>query len=418
MSEAKSKKFKMSLTNQIMLATAAGIVFGLIVGPWCANLKVIGDIFLRLVQQCVVALIMSAVAVAVSNPENSGAGKMGLHTFKWIFIFTIISAVIGLFLGNIIQPGAGITFTVGEEVAASTIANASLSETLLGFVSTNVFGSMATSATVPCIVFSLFFGVATGIYTKQSGSTIIYDVIKGFNEVIMHIIKLVMNVAPIGIFCLLANVTGAIGIAVIFPMVKFLGALLLGVLIELFLYCVFVSVKCKINLFKMPKKFYKMSMIALTTTSSAITLPTKMEDMVTKFGVSRRIADFTGPITMAMNSSGGVTCYVLAILFMAQSSGVVLSGKELIMAILFSCLMCMGTIVVPGGVIITYTFLATSMGLAPESFIVLVGIDWFSGMFRTLNNVDVDVLLGLLVADKLGELDRDVYNEKKIVAYD
>ncbi|MEY8339276.1 dicarboxylate/amino acid:cation symporter [Lachnospiraceae bacterium 62-35] len=416
MAETEKKKIKMSLTNQIMLATAGGIVFGLVVGPWCANLKVFGDLFLRLVQQCVVALIMSAVAVAVSNPENSGAGKMGFLTFQWIVIFTLISAGIGLILGEIIQPGAGIGFELGDAVT-NDAANQSLSETLLGFVSTNVFGSMAQSATVPCIVFSLFFGVATGIYTKQTGNTNLYDLVKAFNEVIMNIIKLVMNVAPIGIFCLLANVTGAIGLKVILPMVKFLGALLGGVLIELFIYCVFVSIKCKVNLFAMPKKFYKMSMIALTTTSSAITLPTKMEDMVTKFGISKRISDFTGPITMAMNSSGGVTCYVLAVMFMAQSSGIALTPREMAMAILFSCLMCMGTIVVPGGVIITYTFLATSMGFAPESFIVLVGIDWFSGMFRTLNNVDVDVLLAMLVANKMGELDHDVYDEKKVVAY-
>lgn len=79
--------------------------------------------------------------------------------------------------------------------------------------------------------------------------------------------------------------------------------------------------------------------------------------------------------------------------------------------------MCLGTISVPGGSVIVYTFLATSLGLPLESIAVLIGIDWFAGMFRTLMNVDVDVLIGLLVASKLGELDRDVYNEKKTVTY-
>jgi Na+/H+-dicarboxylate symporter len=167
----------------------------------------------------------------------------------------------------------------------------------------------------------------------------------------------------------------------------------------------------------MPKKFAKMSIMALTTTSSAICLPTKMEDSVTKFGVSRRVADFTGPITMSMNSNGAVQCYVLAILFMSQATGVVLGPYQLGMAILLSILMCMGTIVVPGGMVITYTFLATSLGLPLESIAILIGIDWFSGMFRTIMNVDVDVMIAMLVSGKLGELDRDVYNGTKTVEY-
>ena len=72
---------------------------------------------------------------------------------------------------------------------------------------------------------------------------------------------------------------------------------------------------------------------------------------------------------------------------------------------------------VPGGSVIVYTFLATSLGLPLESIAVLIGIDWFAGMFRTLMNVDIDVMIGLLVASKLGELDRDVYDEKKTVTY-
>ena len=142
-----------------------------------------------------------------------------------------------------------------------------------------------------------------------------------------------------------------------------------------------------------------------------------MEDSVTKFGISRRVSDFTCPITMSMNSDGAVMCYVLAILFMSQSTGISLSMGQMGMAILLSCLMCMGTIVVPGGMVITYTFLATSLGLPLESIAILIGIDWFSGMFRTVMNVDVDVMIGMLVANKMGELDRDVYNEVKTVDY-
>ena len=413
----KKKGLKISLTTQILVATIAGIIFGSIVGPWAANLKFIGDIFIRLIQMSVVLLVMSAVAAAVGGGDGKDVGKMGLHTFKWIIGFTLVSASLGMILAMIIKPGIGIEIASAEAIAEAEVQSSSLQETILNFVPTNVMKAMADGSMVPCIVFALMFGVAMSMYTKQSGNTIVVDWVKGINAVVTNIIKLVMNVAPIGIFCLLANVAGATGFKVIIPMLKFLGLLLIGDAIQFLLFTPLTAALCKVNLFKMPKKYAKMSMMAITTTSGAICLPTKMEDEVTKFGVSRKVADFTGPITMSMNSCGAAQCYVAAIFFMAQATGISMSPYQMGMAILLSCLMCMGTISVPGGSVIVYTFLASSIGLPLESIAVLIGIDWFAGMFRTLMNVDVDVMVGMLVANKLGELDRDVFDEKKTVTY-
>lgn len=413
----KKKKISVSLTTQILIATIGGIVFGAVIGPWASNLKFIGDIFIRLIQMSVILLVMSAVAAAVGSGDGQDVGKMGFHTFKWIIVFTIISASLGILLSMLIRPGVGIQIANAEEIAKATVESTSLQDTVLGFVSTNIIGSMADSAMVPCIVFALFFGVAMGAYTRQSGNRNMVEWVTGFNSIITNIIKTVMNIAPIGIFCLLADVAGSTGFKVIIPMMKFLGVLFIGDVIQFLIYGPLTATLCKVNPAKMPKKFAKMSMMAVTTTSGAICLPTKMEDAVTKFGVSRKVADFTGPITMSMNSCGAAMCYVVAIFFMAQSTGINLTVYQMGMAILLSCLMCMGTIVVPGGSVIVYTFLASSLGLPLESIAILIGIDWFSGMFRTLMNVDVDVMVGMLVANKLGELDRDVYNGKKEVTY-
>ena len=411
------KRFSISLTTQILIATAGGIVFGSLVGEWASNLKFIGDIFIRLIQMSVVLLVMSAVASAVGGGDGQDVGKMGFHTFKWIIIFTVISAGLGVALSMLLQPGIGVEIASAADVANSSVETGSIQDTILGFVPTNIINSMAEGSMVPCIVFSLFFGVAMGAYAKESGNRNVIEWVQGINGVITNIIKIVMNVAPIGIFCLLANVAGTTGFKVIIPMLKFLLVLLIGDAIQFLLFGPFTAAVTKVNLFKMPQKFAKMSMMAVTTTSGAICLPTKMEDEVTKFGISRKVADFTGPITMSMNSCGAAQCYVAAIFFMAQSTGIQMTPYQMGMAILLSCLMCLGTISVPGGSVIVYTFLATSLGLPLESIAVLIGIDWFAGMFRTLMNVDVDVMIGLLVASKLGELDRDVYDEKKTVTY-
>jgi Na+/H+-dicarboxylate symporter len=416
MPENKKTLPKISMTVWILVSTVGGVVFGSLAGPWAANVKFIGDIFLRLIQMTVVVMVMTAVIGAVGGLQGKGLGRMGFHTFKWFLLFTVFAASLGLMIGRLVQPGAGVELINPLTVTAAP-EQKSVQDTILGFFGTNIISSMAAGTMIPCIVFSIIFGLAISKHRAATGSTLTFDWIKDLNKVVMRIIQMVMQLAPLGVFCLLANVAGAIGFKVVIPMVKYLLCLAIGDAIMLIIYCVFAGARCGVNIAKMPGKFAKMSLIALTTTSSAITLPTKMEDSVKKFGVSRKVSDFVGPLAMSMNSSGAALCNVVVINFLAQISGTQLTSYQLVMGILLSCMLCMGTITVPGGFVVTATFLAVSLGLPPEAIALMLGVDWFAGMFRTLLNVDADVIVALLVANSEGELDRDVYNGMKEVEY-
>lgn len=407
-----------SVTTQIIVATVAALVLGTIVGEPIKNIEFVGQIWLRLIQMSIIILVMTSVAGAIGNIEGAGAGKMSFHTFKYIIIFTIFSSIVGLILGLVIQPGVGIDLGLGGAITDTpSLGDTSIIETLVNFVPTNIIKAMADGSTVQAIVFSLLFGVAAQMYSKKTGDNSVLEMINSVNGVIMEIIAMVMKLAPLGIFALLAPVAGATGLDVILPMLKFLGALALADVIMFLVYFPITAIRLGVSPAKMPKKFAKMAVMALTTTSGAICLPTKMEDSVTKFGVSRRVTDFTGPITMSMNSSGAVACYVIAILFMAQASGIAMTPMDILMGILLAIMMVMGTIVVPGGSIVVYTFFATSLGLPFESIAILIGIDWFAGALRTLMNVTIDVLVGMLVAHDMDDFDKDVYNEEKVVEY-
>lgn len=409
----------MSLTTQIVAASVLAIIFGTVAGEWTANIEFLGTIWLRLIQMSIVVLIMTSVAGAIGNIEGAGAGKMSYHTFKYIIIFTIFSALLGLGLGLVFKPGQGIDLGLVDDIAANGngLASTSVVDTLVEFVPENIFAAMSEGSTIQAIVFSLIFGVAAGTYAKKTGRNNVLELINDFNGVIMEIINMVMKLAPIGIFALLAPVAGVTGFDVILPMMKFLLALLVADIIMFLVYFPITAMRVGVSPLKMPKKFAKMAIMALTTTSGAVTLPTKMEDSVEKFGVSQKVTDFTGPITMSMNSSGAVACYVIAILFMAQATGTVLTATEIATGILLAIMMVMGTIVVPGGSVVVYTFFASSLGLPPEGVAILISIDWFAGALRTIMNVTIDVLVGMLVAHDMGELDKDVYNEKKTVKY-
>ena len=200
------RKFGLSLTNQILIATFEGIIFGGLVGPSASNLKIVGDVFLRLIQMSVIMLVMSAVIVAVGRGSSGDVGKMGFHTFKWIIFFTLVSAFMGVALSYYIQPGTGVahmTEVAQNTMTTNNIQETSLQDTILAFFTTNVFSAMANSAMVPCIIFSLFFGVATSQYVKDTGNTIMIDWIIAVNEIIVNIIKNVMKISPIGILGLI-----------------------------------------------------------------------------------------------------------------------------------------------------------------------------------------------------------------------
>lgn len=406
---------------QIGFAAIAGIVFGLIVGEWAGNIKFIGDIFIRLIQMSIVPLVMASVIVATGSMGGSGMGKMATRTFAWMLGFSGVAAVLAWLLSVGIQPGSGVTFAgeVDQSLVDSAGEATPWQETILGFVSTNIFGSMSTAAMIPIIVFSLLFGVALNSYIAKSGNTNLLALLQQIQQVVLTMIRFVMYIAPIGVFALLAALAGEVGFAVVTSALKYLGATLIGVLILFVLFVIVVTLRCRINPWKLPGKLAEQTAIAVTTTSSAVTFPVVLKNTIEKVGVSQRVANFTLAVGLTMGSYGAVLNYMIAVMFLAQSGDMTLTVGQIVMGMGFAILLNMGTITVPGGFPVVAMFLATALGLPFEAVGLLIAVDWFSGIFRTFLNVNGDTFVAMLVASPTGDLDKDVYDGlKKVEAGD
>ncbi|GAA1655756.1 dicarboxylate/amino acid:cation symporter [Microbacterium flavum] len=402
---------------QIGVAAILGIAFGLIVGEWAANLKFIGDLFIRLIQMAIVPLVMSSVIVATGGMTGSGMGKMAFRTFKWMIGFSIVAALLAWGIGTIIQPGAGIDFSGGVDPALEESAAAATGwqETVLNFVSTNIFSAMSNATMVPIIIFSLLFGVALNAYIAKTGNALVLDFFDQIQQVVLTMIRFVMLIAPIGVFCLLANLSGTVGFAVVTSGLKYLGSTLLGVLIILALFVLVVALRTGLNPARLPAKLSDQTMIAITTTSSAVTYPTVLRTAIEKIGVSQPVANFTLSVGLTMGSYGAVLNYMIVVMFLAQSGNVSLDFGTILLGMALAILLNMGTITVPGGFPVVAMFLATSLGLPFQAVGLLIAVDWFAGIFRTFLNVNGDTFVAMLVANASNELDRDVYNGKKQV---
>lgn len=402
------KKIKLSMTTQILIAMVLGGALGLIFGQQISGIKLVGDIFLRLIQMSVVLLISGTVIEAVGNLETKELGKIGLKIFFWFMITTAIAAAFGVLLGEIFKPGNGVELTAAGAIVQGT--NQGLYDIILNFVPTNIINAMAEGNMIQVIVFMLLFGVALSIVKGENKTSKLLDIIAEFNKVILRLVHMVMNLAPIGIFCLVAYTTSTSGAKVILPLIKFLGVLGLGASIHLMI-CIFgTAMYCKVSPLKICKKISNMTMVAFTTTSSAISLPIKMEDSENKLGVSKRISGLVNPLGMTLNSNGLAIFLTLACMTVSQAYGMELGMSVIIRVAVLSTLSCLGTVVVPGGGLVALTMVIPALGLPIEGVALLSGIDWFSGMFRTVLNVDVDALVSMMIAKDVDELDYAIFN--------
>lgn len=396
-------------TFQILLALILGLAAGLLVGPAIAPVKVIGDVFLRLIQMSVVVLVGGSVIESLGNLEAKEIGKLGGKTFVLFTVITIIAAFFGIVAAKLGNPGTGINMSLPESLVQ--VSNQTISDMILGFFPSNIFKSLSEGNMVQTIVFAIPFGIVLSIIRSKNPDERVLPFIQDLNKVLVGVVKVVMKTAPIGIFALLAWVTGTIGGSVIRPLAKFLLTFGAASFLYLALSIVFTAAYAKINPVLLWRRMMTMTIVAFTTTSSAVTLPVQMDDCVNKLGVSRRISNLVNPLGMILNSNGLSMYLALASVTLMQFYGMDASYGEIAKIVLISTLACLGTVVVPGGGLVALTIVVPVIGLPVESIALLAGIDWFSGMFRTVLNVDGDALAALTIAASEKEIDYSILKQ-------
>ncbi len=397
---------KLSMIKQILLAMIIGMIAGLLLGDRAASFKIVGDIFLRLIQMSVVILIMGAVIEAVGNLETKDLGKLGFKMLFWFMIFTVLAGVIGIGLASLLKPGLGVAIKTSEVISQQPAQD--LGKLIVDFFPTNIIASMASGNMIQVIVFAVLFGVTLSSLRENNISNTILAWVKDLNVVIVNMISKIMVIAPFGIGALLAYTTGTIGISVILPLIKFLLIFGLGTIIHLTISIIFTALYCKTNPLSLARKLTNMTIMAFTTTSSAVTLPIKMKDSEEKLGVSKRISNLVNPLAMTLNSNGLAMFLTIACITVAQIYNIQMDLTTIIKVVTLSTLACLGTVVVPGGGLVALAIVIPSVGLPLEGIVLLSGIDWFSGMFRTVLNVDVDALIAMLIAKDAKELDYEI----------
>ena len=413
MSEEKKTRKKMSIMTKILIGFALGIIAGLIVGDSIRVIQPFGDLFLRLLRMLVVPLIFSSLVVGMASISDIKVmGRIGGRTLLMILLSTSLSVAIGLGLAFTIRPGIGVNLDL-PAMSEVYVASPSVLQTFLNMVPINPVEALATGNMLQIIVFAIFLGIAIVVVGEPAKPVL--NFLNGLAECMYRITDMVIKYAPIGVFALIAFVVGTQGAAVLLPLLLLVLTVYLGAfLIVMFVNCFFtVGLLARMNPFKMLKHFSPAMLFAFATASSAATLPVSLKCAQEKMGISRRVSSFVLPLGATVNMNGASLYHGVCVVFIAQLMGVDLSMTQLLTVILTAMLAAIGAAGVPGAGLIMLTMVLTSVGMPPEAIAIVAGVDRLLDSARTTPNVTGDVAIALAVARWEGELDEDIFYERK-----
>lgn len=398
----------MKLWHKILLGLILGLAVGLVMGPKSVMFKPIGDLFINAIKMLIVPLIFSSLYVGVTSIDDpKKMGRIGVKTIGMYLFTTAFAICIGLAVGNLLPAGKNLHLAVPASFEQVKEAPSFLS-TLIDIIPTNPVASLSNGQVLQIIVFALLFGIATTLIGEKG--RVVIDFFDSVAEAMYKLTAMVMELAPYGVFGLMAWVTGAYGIDVLKPLLLVVVGLYLGSIIHVvFTMGGAIFLIGRLNPIQFFKDITEVQAVAFTTTSSSGTLPVTIKASQEKMGVSKSIASFVLPLGATINMDGTALYQGITVLFVANAYGITLGLPQYITIVLTATLASIGTAGVPGAGLIMLSLVLTSVGLPIEGIALVAGIDRILDMARTTVNVTGDAMTALLVAKTEGELDENVF---------
>ncbi len=408
-----------SLTFKIMVGMALGTLFGLLLnwfGPsawidqWLINgvLDGGGRIFLGLLKLLVVPLVFVSLVVGTASLDDlRKLGRIGLKTMLLYMTTTAVAIIVALAAGATLKPGAGLDLTAPTTYEAKEPPP--LIDVIVNIVPGNPLKAMVDGEMLQIIFIAILFGLAL-ILAKDAG-TRITQIFRDLESVVMKMVMLLIQTAPYGVFFLLAKVFALQGFAAILPLAKYFFIVLAVLVVQLaVVYPILLKLLTGLSPVTFFRRFKAVPIFAFSTSSSNATLPVTLENVTQKLGVHPSVASFTIPLGATINMDGTAIMQGVATAFIAQVYGVDIGLQGYLMVVLTATLASIGTAGVPGVGLIMLAMVLRQVNLPVEGIALIIGVDRFLDMARTVVNVTGDAVITCIVARNEGQLDLDVFN--------
>ena len=404
----KEKSLFKNIGFQIVIAMVLGTIAGVMMGKDAVMFAPLGTIFIHLIKMLVIPLIVISIISGAANLSDSpSAGKVGLATIAFFLGTSAIAVALALFAGEIFQPGVGLDLSSVTHMFSDQYADKGalpgVMDTIIGMIPTNVFQSLMNANILQVLVFCLFFGIAISKIPKEK-STPLINGLDGMIQALIWMVNVVMIIAPIGVFGLMADSVGTYGFDMLTLVTKLVFVYIGSLLVYGFVvYPLIIKLFSNMSVMQFLTAMKKPQAVALSTASSMATLPVTMETCEEELKVSKSTTAFVLPLGATINMSGNAIYYGLVAVFFAQVYNIDL-GFAGYMAIIFTATIgAIGQAGVPGPSFLVVAVLIAA-GIPIEGLPLLFALDRIFDMARTALNITGDAACAVVV---------DSLNDKK-----
>lgn len=406
--------------NKLFFAIIIALILGVVVGAvvhfqypenadsFSKHIKLLGTVFIRLVQMIIAPLVFTTLVVGIAKMSDmSMIGRVGTKAMLWFITASLISLLIGLVFVNWLEPGKVIqldlTDTSGAGDLIKTTKGFSIEDFVNHVVPKSLFEAFATNEVLQIVVFSVMFGVALA----NMGESYTKPIVNGLNIVAHAILKMVgyiMWVAPAGVFGAIAAIVATKGFDIFTVYAVYLRDFFLALAVLWIVMCIVGYLILGNRLFELLRRIKEPLLIAFSTTSSEAVFPKLVEELE-RFGCNNRIVSFTLPLGYSFNLDGSMMYMTFASIFIAQIYGIDMSLGEQVIMLLVLMLTSKGIAGVPRASLVIIVATCSMFGIPPEGIALILPIDHFCDMGRSMTNVLGNALSTSAVSKWEGQLE-------------
>jgi proton glutamate symport protein len=394
---------RISLTQWILISMGVGIIVGVLFPEQSQSLKVVSNIFLRMIKCLLVPLVFSTlvVGIAAHSDDLKAVGRLALKSIIYFEIVTTLALVIGLVAVNVTRPGDGVDLPPETGTTVVAPQKVTFSGIIEHIVPQSFFEAAAKNDVLQVVFFAVLFAIALTQVTGKPRDTML-NFCESLMEIMFKFVGVVMKFAPFGIGAAMAYTVGHSGLGVLLNLGKLILTLYAALLVFSVLVLFPVALWARVPVVKFLRAIREPALLAFSTTSSDAAMPDAMKRMAA-FGVPKRIVSFVMPLGYSFNLDGSTLYLAVASIFVAQAAGVELSLGQQIVIMLTLMLTSKGMAGVPRAsqVILAGTLVTFDLPLA--GIILIIGVDELMDMARTTINLVGNCLATAVMARWEGE---------------
>ena len=418
-SAKKSTKLKSTkLARNILLAMLFGLLTGLILRliPQVDFIQVylidgllyiIGKLFISVITMLVVPIVfISLVCGTCHLSDIRHFGALAVKTVVLYIFTTAIAISLAIFFAHFLHIGANSYLNLPSQFVA--VQGPSIKQVLLNLIPTNPFKAMVKGNMIQVIIFSILLGIAIAL-SGEAGKKVA-AVFNNFNVVVMKLITMIMYTAPVGVFCLIANMVAKLGFSVIYDLLGYFFTVLLVLFFQLLVvYPSLLYSLARLNPVVFFKKMYSAMAFAFSISSSNASIPVVLDSVKRKLGVKNTVAAFVIPLGSTINMDGTSIMQGVATVFIANLYHIDIGLTGYLTVVLMATLASIGTAGVPSVGLITLTMVLNQVGLPTEAIALIIGVDRLLDMTRTAVNIAGDATIACIVGKSEKQLDSKTY---------